>query len=147
MRASQHIIKPGVNASIWNWILIKIIDRNSITLLNASRPFLLEPLMPKPSSYINQTDVSRNINMMLLLKSNVLNQFSKKTNQSTKEEDESKQAEEEEDEDESKENKKKEEEESDDDDDDSKGGGLLTPVVEWIGGLIPRLVPNNGPAA
>jgi len=44
-----------------------------------------------------------------------------------------------------KKDKNKSDEESDDDDD-SGGGGLLIPLIEWVGGLIPRLVkePNKG---
>jgi len=42
--------------------------------------------------------------------------------------------------------KKKQQEEEDDDDDDDSGGGLLIPLIEWVGGLIPRLAkdPTKG---
>ena len=32
------------------------------------------------------------------------------------------------------------EENEDDDDDDNNNGGLVRPVIEWIGGLVPRLL-------
>ena len=40
-----------------------------------------------------------------------------------------------------KDKKKKKDESDDDDDDNNRGGGLLIPVLEWIGGLIPRRMP------
>lgn len=37
------------------------------------------------------------------------------------------------------------EENEDDDDDDNNNGGLVRPVIEWIGGLVPRLLsPSTG---
>ena len=42
--------------------------------------------------------------------------------------------------------KKNEKQEESDDDDDEGGGGLLIPLIEWVGGLIPRLAkdPTKG---
>jgi len=42
--------------------------------------------------------------------------------------------------------KKEKENDEEDDDDEGGGGGLLIPLIEWVGGLIPRLVkePNKG---
>ena len=41
------------------------------------------------------------------------------------------------------ENEENEKNKSDDDDDDNWGGGLLIPVIEWIGGIIPKLIPKG----
>ena len=38
--------------------------------------------------------------------------------------------------------KKKHQEEEDDSDDDDSSGGLLIPLIEWVGGLIPRLAKD-----